>query len=178
VQKVAPEKESERVKGNFPDIHPWHHDIILSHQHATSSSWPAAPTRFSVPRPDSWLQATFLWCHWISSHRPLFPAGRLVILWTRWYYPDKNVQFPTQFSSSLYTICKPATAHTRFSGERIWLSILGQCPSFVEGRGCSTNTAESSTWKMRQAAPRSVWSLGIVHIFQRPCLHLSKFKYG
>lgn len=121
--------------------------------------WPAAssshPTlcRFSAAPQAADVRASFPWHRQVSSHRPVFPAGRLVILSTNWYYSGFCWQCssPDWFSSPLYTICKPVMerpgrgrhvspacifssphwVNTNFSTEKIWLAQPGPVSSFV-----------------------------------------------
>lgn len=54
-----------------------------------------------------------------------------------------------------------------------WACVL----PFVEERSYSINIAvEGLPWRVRQAVPRQGWSVMSQQVFQRPLLHLSKFK--
>lgn len=100
------------------------------------------------------VRATFPWHHWVSSHIPLFPAGRLEILLSRQHFlgsadnaPSAWLGFPVpfmlfanlsrrdqkeDFASPLLTSPAAQTegwVNPEFSGEKIWLAPLGPVSS-------------------------------------------------
>lgn len=134
----------------------WRDDVILSRDRLWLPPVPQSiPRLFSAASQAADVRASFPWHRQVSSHRPLFPAGRLVVLSTNWYYsgfcwqcspPDWVFQSPLCYLqtcqgktregtsghiSSTHIFSSPDWINPKFSAEEIWLAQPGLVSSFV-----------------------------------------------
>lgn len=180
---------AREVKEQAPGLEGWRNDVIRSGDRLHPPPLPHSGL-FSAASCVADVRATFLWHRQVSSHRPWFPAGRLVILSTSWCSgfcwqcspPDWVFQSPLCYLQT----CQgetgkglPYLLQSRLSQILRRENMIGPCwasvlPGF-EGNWYRINmAAEGVRWRVRQAAPRQGCSVRSEQVFQRPLLHWSK----
>lgn len=118
VQKVAPGQEAGGGEATFPTS--WHLDIMLSPSHLNVCvlllSCSLALVFKCLMQPAD-VKATFPWHHQVSSHTPLFPAGRLVILSAGQYFLGSadNAQSPLCCLQTCQKETQKRTSHLLYS---------------------------------------------------------------
>lgn len=136
---------AREVKEQPPGLHGWRDDVIRSGDRLHPPPLPHSGL-FSAASCVADIRATFLWHRQVSSHRPWFPAGRLVILSTSWCSgfcwqcspPDWVFQSPLCYLQTCQgetgkgtSMSSPVQTESNSQEGKYDWPMLGQCPPWL-----------------------------------------------